>query len=495
MGKLKTIIYALFFIMIGVLLTAKFEFSETVNAKEKSYKVVEADNDEAHSRFAIIAKESMKSLVHIKVSRSVEYRYLSPFDRMFEGMNPFFRGDQGNRSKSKKRTYLQKSEGSGFIYTEDGYIMTNNHVVEDSDDIIVILSDGTEVEGKLIGNDPDTDLAVIKIDMEFDKNDIAKLGNSENLWVGDWVVAIGSPYSLDKTLTVGVVSAKGRSGLGISGGAGPIFQDFIQTDAAINPGNSGGPLLDIKGRVVGINAAVNSVAQGIGFAIPINLAKKIENQLREKGQVKRGYVGIGLKEISSGEKEPFGLDENDTGILITAVSKGTPAEKSGLKPYDIIVKLNGKKLEGFEKFRFDIASFAPGEEIELTIIRDGEEEEISVELGDRSEYTGRGSVVEKDSEKFGWLGLKVKELSAKEREDLKIDFDGGLVITDIEDESRAEGKLQVGDIIYQMWYGGKTQKLQTLEDFEELSENLNNPKKSILINFMRNGMKEFVLIK
>ena len=495
MRTLKTIIYALFFTMVGILLTAKFEFGDVVDAKEKSYKVVEPDTEEYHSRFAVIAKESMKSLVHIKVSRSVEYRYQSPFDRLFEGMHPFFRGEQGNRAKPKTRTFLQKSEGSGFIYTTDGYIMTNNHVVEESDEITVIMHDGTELEAELIGNDPDTDLAIIKVDESFEEKDVATLGNSENLWVGDWVIAIGSPYSLEKTLTVGVVSAKGRSGLGISGGAGPIFQDFIQTDAAINPGNSGGPLLDIRGRVVGINAAVNSVAQGIGFAIPVDLAKRIEKQLREKGQVKRGYVGIGLKEISNAEKEPFGLDESDTGILITSVSEGTPAEESGLKPFDIIIRLNGEKLKGFEKFRFDIASFAPGDDVKITVLRDGDEEEISVELGDRSEYTGRGSEVKKDSDNYGWLGLKVKELTTQERKDLKVDVDGGLVITAIEEESMAEGKLQVGDIIYQMWYGGKTQKLESYDDFEELTDKMSDPKESILINFMRNGRKEFVVIK
>jgi serine protease Do len=495
MRTFKTIIYALFFTMLGILLTAKFDFSDSVDAKERSYKIVEPDTEQVHSRFAVIAKESMNSLVHIKVSRSVEYRYQSPFDKMFEGMKPFYRGDRGNRSKAKPktRTYLQKSEGSGFIYTTDGYIMTNNHVVEKSDNITVIMHDGTELEGELIGNDPETDLAIIKIYKTFDKSDVATLGNSENLWVGDWVIAIGSPYSLEKTLTVGVVSAKGRSGLGISGGAGPIFQDFIQTDAAINPGNSGGPLLDVKGRVVGINAAVNSVAQGIGFAIPVDLAKRVEKQLREKGQVKRGYVGIGLKEISNTEKEPFGLDMDATGILITSVSEGTPAEESGLKPYDIIVKLNGIKLNGFEKFRFDIASFAPGDDVEITILRDGDQKDISIELGDRSEFTGRGSEVKKDSEKYGWMGLKVKELTQAEKSSLK--FEGGLIITEIKEDSKVEGKLQAGDIIYQMWSGGKAYKLESMDDFEKIGNDFESSKRAILINFMRNRVKDTVVIK
>ncbi|MBN1971447.1 MAG: trypsin-like peptidase domain-containing protein [Candidatus Delongbacteria bacterium] len=494
MKTLKGTFYALFFILLGVLLTAKFDFSEKVQAKE--HKISEATmdkNEGTHSRFAVIAKEAMKSVVHVKVSRSVEYNYVSPFDRMFEDAFPFFKGrEQEQQTKPKK--HIQKSEGSGFIYSKDGYILTNNHVVEKSDQISVILHDGSEVEAKLIGNDPDTDLAVIKIDRNIKDDEVSHLGNSDDLWVGDWVIAIGSPYSLENTLTVGVVSAKGRSGLGIYGG-GPVFQDFIQTDAAINPGNSGGPLLNMQGEVIGINAAVNSAAQGIGFAIPASLVKNIEKQLRENGQVKRGYLGISLKEISKNENEPLGLSEEDTGILITSVSSGTPAEEAGLKTDDIIIKLNNKKIDGFEKFRMNVASLPPGEKVELTVLRNGDEKTFDIELADRGEFLSTGKIEKKVDESSYWLGMKATPVTDEMRNRYNLKDIKGVLVSDIKDDSPVSGKLMEGDIIFKVWHKGKAYSIENKGDYNNLTDKLKDVDESILIHFVRNGQTQFVVIK
>ena len=315
MKMLKNLLVAGVFLLLGVLLTAKFEFTDKVSAQDALKPGSNSnkglldiyDSGDGHSRFAVIAKEVMPAVVNIKTERSFEYNFTSPFDRFFES-DPFFDnffGTPRQQQQPKTRKQIQKGEGSGFIYTTDGYIMTNNHVVEKADKKPVRLNTGEELEAKIIGTDPETDLAVIKIEKIFEEKNIARLGDSEDLWVGDWVVAIGSPYSLEKTVTVGVVSAKDRAGIGLQNG--PVFQDFIQTDAAINPGNSGGPLLNIKGEVVGINEAVNAVAQGIGFAIPVNMAKKISENLRTDGKVKRAYLGIMPKAIDQVAKQVLGL--------------------------------------------------------------------------------------------------------------------------------------------------------------------------------------------
>ena len=264
MKVLWTLFFAAALIAAGVMLTAKFEFTDDVSAQQKDKGLLDIidnpersdiyDDGEGHSRFAVIAKHSLPSVVSIKTERSIEYNFVSPFDRFFE-RDPFFEDFFGRRpqqEKPKTRKQIQRAEGSGFIYSTEGYIMTNNHVVEKADKIIVRMDNGDEIEAEMVGNDPETDLAVIKIDKKLKDDQVLKLGDSDALWVGDWVIAIGSPYSLEQTVTVGVVSAKGRSGLGIR--QGPVFQDFIQTDTAINPGNSGGPLLNIKGEVIGINA-------------------------------------------------------------------------------------------------------------------------------------------------------------------------------------------------------------------------------------------------
>ena len=497
MKMLKNIILIAVFIMLGVLLTARFDLTDNVSADSKSVDNLYC-NEDGHSQFAVIAKDVMPAIVNIKVERSIEYNYRSPYDKFFKS-DPFlddFFGRRKTQPKQKTKKHIQKGEGSGFIYSTDGYIMTNNHVVEKADKIIVRLSNGDEFEAEIIGTDPETDLAVIKIDKSFNKEDILELGNSDELWVGDWVIAIGSPYSLEKTVTVGVVSAKDRSGLGIMGG--PVFQDFIQTDAAINPGNSGGPLLSMKGKVVGINAAVNSQAQGIGFAIPINLAKKVAANLQDDGIVKRAYLGIMPKAIVNGEREPLGLKEDQNGILIATVEKDTPAEKAGLKADDIIIKMNGKNIETLDKFRFELAAFQPDEKVKFIILRDGKEKTFKVKLGDRGELLGLNKKSGKDnknSESEELLGLSLKNINKETEEKYKLVTDKGIIITKIDEESQLYGKLTPGDIITKAIISGVQYKIDKVKDFKKVTKIIEDKKVNYIIKYLRNGKKEYILLK
>ncbi|MDA3838539.1 MAG: trypsin-like peptidase domain-containing protein [Candidatus Delongbacteria bacterium] len=497
MKTLKNLTLVAVFIMLGVLLTARFDLTDNVSAEVKSGDNIYC-NEEGHSRFAVIAKDVMPAVVNIKVERSFEYKYNSPFDKFFNN-DPFlddFFGGRRTQPKQKTKKQIQKAEGSGFIYSTDGYIMTNNHVVEKADKIVVRFSNGDDLEAEIIGTDPETDLAVIKVDKSFDKEDVLELGNSDELWVGDWVIAIGSPYSLEKTVTVGVVSAKDRSGLGIMGG--PVFQDFIQTDAAINPGNSGGPLLSMHGEVIGINAAVNSQAQGIGFAIPINLAKKIAKNLQDDGIVKRAYLGIYPKAIVNGEREPLGLDEDQNGILIATVEKDTPAEKAGLQADDIIIEMNGKPIETLEKFRFELAAFEPDEKIKFVVLRDGKEKTFKVKLGDRGKLLGLNKNNEKDEEKNDsedLLGLSLKNVDKEIQEKYKLSTDKGIIITKIDKKSQLFGKLAVGDIVTKAIISGVQYKIDNISGFKKVAKIIEDKKVNYIIKYLRKGKKEYILIK
>lgn len=488
-------------IAVGVMLTAKFEFTDDVSAQDGKAAVnlpqsEVYDNGEGHSRFAIIAKKALPSVVSIKTERSIEYNFVSPFDRFFE-RDPFFEdffGRKPQQDQPKTRKHIQRGEGSGFIYSTEGYIMTNNHVVEKADKIMVRMNNGDEIEAVMIGNDPETDLAVIKIDKKVDEDKILKLGDSDGLWVGDWVIAIGSPYSLEQTVTVGVVSAKGRSGLGIR--QGPVFQDFIQTDTAINPGNSGGPLLNIRGEVIGINAAVNAVAQGIGFAIPINMAKSIAENLRTDGRIRRAYLGILPKAITNAEKQVLGLEEDQEGVLIVSVEPDTPAERDGLKADDIILKMDSKKITTLDHFRFELASYTPGSKIEFTILRNGKEKNIKVELGDRSVLAdASGAVEEQKKIEEDILGLKVENLNEEYKKKFNISIDNGVIVTDIDTESVFYGKLQAGDVIDKVIVSGVHFDIAGIDDLKKAVSKVKDGKSSYIVKYIRKGRSDYVLIQ
>src|SRR5215510_4361713 len=271
----------------------------------------------------------------------------------------------------------QRGVGSGFIMSRDGYILTNNHVVEDADQIKVKLANGKEYDAKVMGRDPKTDLALVKIDGASDLHALA-MGNSDDLKVGSWVVAVGSPFGLEQTVTAGIVSAKGRVI-----GSGP-YDNFIQTDASINPGNSGGPLINTRGEVVGINTAILAEGKGIGFAIPVNMAKDIAPQLQEKGHVTRGWLGVSIQEMTPELAKSFGLNENK-GALVAEVLPGSPAEKAGIEQGDVIVEFDGKEVTESKGLPQIVASTPVGKSVAVKLWRNGKALERQVKVAEMAE--------------------------------------------------------------------------------------------------------------
>lgn len=317
-----------------------------------------------------------------------------------ENLGPLFEHFFGDLFKQHPRPQREaKSLGSGFIISREGFILTNEHVTKDAEEIEVTLADGRTFAATVTGSDPRTDVAVIKIETEEDLP-VVVLGDSDELNVGQWALAIGNPFGLEGTLTVGVISATQRANLGIED-----YEDFIQTDASINPGNSGGPLLNIHGEVVGINTAIVAAGQGIGFAIPINLARLIADQLIETGEVTRGWLGVSIQPLTRELAESFGLDRT-TGALVTKVLPGTPAEKAGLQRGDVLLELNGKEIRGVRELQLLVASAKVGETVELVVLRQGERLTLAVTLVERDENTV-AATPEKQTDKPKSFGIRI----------------------------------------------------------------------------------------
>jgi serine protease Do len=353
----------------------------------------------------------------------------SPFNEFFER----FFGDE------MQREFKQPSLGSGFIIDKEGYVVTNNHVIEDADQIKVKIDDEKEFDAHVVGRDPSTDIALLKIKSSYDVP-VVKLGDSSQLKVGQWVVAIGSPFGLERTVTAGIVSAKGRVI-----GSGP-YDDFIQTDASINPGNSGGPLLNLKGEVIGINTAIVAAGQGIGFAIPINLAKGIITQLKSGGEVTRGWLGVAIQDLNQEMADYYGI-ESKKGVFVADVFKGDPADAAGIKPKDIIVEVNGQKVETTRQLTSLVANIAVGQSVKVKVIRDGQTKSFSVKIAKRddSKVASRGESPEKREDQ---LGLRVSGLTPEIAQRFNIKEGSGVIVIDVQDGSQAdEAGVRVGDII------------------------------------------------
>jgi len=388
------------------------------------------------------------------------------------------------------RNVPTQSGGSGVIVDVRGYLLTNHHVVDGADKIVITLSGGEEREGTLLGTDPESDLALVDIG-PVDEIRVAQMGDSDAINIGDWAIAMGSPFGLDWTLTVGVVSAKGRTNLRIAGG-GPVFQDFIQTDASINFGNSGGPLANIHGEVIGINAATNASANGIGFAIPINMVRDVVSQLLESGYVKRGYLGLVPTLLDPLKKEALGLDETIEGVFIENVAPGTPAEDGGLEGGDVVVAIDGDPVSDVSDFRARIAQHAPGEQMSLTVIRRGEVQSLSFTLADRSEFVTSAS----EGRRMGnghWLGIEVGTLASPEARELGVEVESGVLVIAVEQGSAADGKLEPGDVIIRL--GDNV--VETLDDWRHLTEPLGTPSRAILLKYVPNGQgsSRFIALK
>ncbi len=396
--------------------------------------------------FADLAERLNPSVVNIsttQVVRGQQRRQVPrfPFPSPFGERDPFeefferFFGGEGPQRELRRR-----SLGSGFIINREGYIVTNNHVVENASDIKISLSDKEEFDAKVIGRDPKTDVALIKIEAKKDLP-ATPLGDSGKLRVGEWVVAIGNPFGLGHTVTSGIVSAKGRII-----GAGP-YDDFIQTDASINPGNSGGPLFNLNGEVVGINTAIVASGQGIGFAIPINVAKDLLLQLREKGRVTRGWLGVQVQQVTPELAKSFGLDR-ERGALVADVVPDTPAERAGIERGDVIVEFNGRKIEHMNDLPRVVASTQPGADVEVKVLRKGQEKMVRVKVSEMSEERvarGGGGTIEEG------LGMTVQELTPEIARSLGLSETRGVVVSNVEDESPAgEAGIQRGDVIVEV---------------------------------------------
>ena len=383
-----------------------------------------------------------------------------PDSQLFQDPFRYFFGPDQKNPHRQPQSRREESGGTGFVITPDGYLLTNYHVVEDADIVRVALDrDGHEInfEGRVVGTDPATDLALVKIESDRDLVYLP-LGDSDRLRVGEWVMAIGNPFFYEDTLTVGVVSAKGRRLDGLS--RDPSLDNYIQTDAAINVGNSGGPLLNLHGEVVGINSAVSRVGQGIGFAIPISMAKLVIPQLRETGRVARGAIGVTIVDIAAlddDEREYFGLD-NVSGAVLQDVTPGQPAEKAGLRPGDAVIAVNGEPLASSTDLISRISAHRPGESIELTYLRRGREKTANVRLEDRESILQGASITvpeppgELERAFFSQLGIEVSEVDAASRRSLQMPADvTGVIISDVSVRGDAYEKgLRPGMVILEV---------------------------------------------
>lgn len=340
--------------------------------------------------FIEVSEKVTPAVVNISAARLASAREFGP---LFED----FFGDLFRQHPPMPRR--EQSLGSGFIISEDGYILTNEHVVKGAAEIRIKLSDQRTYDGRVIGSDPRTDVAVLKIEAP-EKLPTVVLGDSDALKVGQWALAIGNPFGLDRTLTVGVISATGRANVGIED-----YEDFIQTDASINPGNSGGPLLNIYGEVTGINTAIVASGQGIGFAIPINLARLIAHQLIEKGEVTRGWLGVSIQPLTPELAESFGLDKV-AGALVNQVLDGSPAEKAGVKRGDVLLTYNGKPVRGVRELQLLVASTPAGSKVELVVLRQGKQLTLPVNI-DAQAVPQAASAAPESQEPGQGLGLTV----------------------------------------------------------------------------------------
>lgn len=441
-----------------------------------------------------IVKNASVAVVNIDVEKTAR-RSVSPFP--FDD-DPFFKHFFGDQFKEFTRSVPMKGRGSGFIVTKDGQILTNNHVVDGVDKITVsvLLSDGNKktYPAKVLGNDPTYDIAVIKI--EPDENlPVLELGDSDAIEVGEWVVAIGNPYGFEHTVTAGVISAKNRS----IHTQDVNFDDFLQTDAAINPGNSGGPLLNMEGKVIGINTAIVPYAQGLGFAIPVNRAKEITSDLVSFGRVKRGWLGVSIRDINEKIAKAYGVKGTE-GAMINDVFKGDPADKAGIKRGDVVIELNGSKIKDANSFVQKVRTLAPNSTAKLVIIRKGKRMTFNVKLGERpntadgrpessrrNDGTKESSAGTDSLKDFGILNA-VPVTDSLRRQYKIASSTEGLVVTKIDRNSQAssDGEIREGDLILEV----NSHEVKTADDLKKAVGN----DESVVLMIEREGSTFIIMI-
>jgi Do/DeqQ family serine protease len=404
-----------------------FYESNRKGSADAPVKAVPKDILSTQLAFTALVKQVTPSVVNIStISKKKLVQPLFQF-------SPFFHDfSDGNEPRFRRDASL----GSGFIINRDGYILTNDHVVRDAETIKVKLSNDTVYTGKVVGGDPKTDIAVIKIDSK-EPLPVAVLGDSSKLQVGQWAIAIGNPFGLDRTVTVGVVSATGRSNMGIE-----AYEDFIQTDASINPGNSGGPLLNIHGEVIGINSAIVATGQGIGFAIPVNMAKHVVEQLISKGTVSRGWLGVSIQPVTEDIAASFGL-KKAAGALVNEVVAGSPAAKAGIKQGDVVVAVDGNEIKEVSQLQRLVGDLSVGKRVEVRVFRDGKVLKLPLVIGSAESAVSK-QVKPEEPQPAIWLGMSVADLPRE----MRMKGFSGVIITGVDPEGvAAEAGLQQGDII------------------------------------------------
>jgi len=473
--KSRVVVLVLAAVAAGIVLSAGFNVSPIARAlwgdKEKPAAVPAADGlrmvpvDIPH-----LFKEVSPAVVNISTTQVVKFnhpRTRNPFGQQ-DPFDEFFNNFFGRMPKEQKR----RSLGSGFIVSSDGYILTNNHVVEKADEVTVTLLDKEEFKAKVVGTDPKIDIALIKIDVKKKLTYVA-LGDSDKLDVGEWVVAIGNPFGLGHTVTAGIVSAKGRII-----GSGP-YDDFIQTDASINPGNSGGPLFNLKGEVVGINTAIVQGGQGIGFATPIQLAKSVLDQLKEKGKVTRGWLGVYIQRLTPEAAENLGLTGR-SGALVSDVTSGGPAEKAGIRSGDVIVGLNGKEIRNEHDLPQAVASTKPGKTADVRLLREGKEMTLAVTIAEMAGEPGKPAGEQDLSSKN--LGLTVQDITPEIARRFEIGDTKGVVVTGVADGSAAEDAgFNQGDIIRAIVRQNKRNPVTSAAEFAKLVKKFESDKTMLFL--------------
>nr|WP_194790529.1 DegQ family serine endoprotease [Pseudomonas sp. UFMG81] len=453
--------------------------------------VLSAQAEESLPDFTTLVEQASPAVVNISTKQKLPDRRIAAGQMPdLEGLPPMFREffernmPQQPRSPRGDRQREAQSLGSGFIISDDGYVLTNNHVVADADEIIVRLSDRSELQAKLVGTDPRTDVALLKV--EGKNLPTVKLGDSEKLKVGEWVLAIGSPFGFDHSVTKGIVSAKGRTL------PNDTYVPFIQTDVAINPGNSGGPLFNMKGEVVGINSQIFTRSggfMGLSFAIPIDVAIDVSNQLKKDGKVSRGWLGVVIQEVNKDLAESFGLDK-PAGALVAQVLEDGPAAKGGLQVGDVILSMNGQPIVMSADLPHLVGSLKDGAKAKLEIIRNGKRQNLDVTVGalpdDEADIgTGAEGGAERSSNR---LGVSVTDLTAEQKKSLELK--GGVVIKEVQDGPAALIGLRPGDVISHL----NNQPIASAKQFTEVAKEL--PKnRSVSMRVLRQGRASFITFK
>jgi serine protease Do len=474
-------------IVLGSIVTARCGWSPDSSADESVQ--VAASREAAlfggRSPFVAVADAVLPAVVSVDTKRMVTVG-----SDPFRGMLRDFFGDRMYRDyfgEEREQEYEVPGSASGFIFDAEGLVLTNNHVVQGADEIEVTLTDGRVFDAEIVGRDPSTDVAVLRI--KGDDLPVLKLGDSDRLKVGDWAIAVGNPLELKGTVTVGVVSALGRADLQIRGGT-PLYQDFIQTDASITFGNSGGPLVSIEGDVVGVNTAVNAAVSGIGFAIPINIAREVAESLVDRGKVVRGYLGIIPQEISPDLADAKGL-KGTHGVIVASVEDDTPAADAGIETGDVITQFAGTDITGVSQFRRVVAGVAPGKAVDVAIVRDGEAKRLTATLAERPDETAEAAEQEPEVEEE-WLGIEAVGLDDAVAKRAGVSATKGVLIVGVEPGGpAARAGLESGDVILEI---GDT-AIADIGDYREAAKEHAGSARPVALRIQRGDSKYFVAVK